>query len=178
MDAHANPVKRQYNRKEVSTSDTEIEQRSSIDLGDLVNFVRNAPIPSLGEKPLLPDYLEALAFNEEPVTISIEENSRSDFPETYVPVGVQGHGAEVFVNGEWITVGWLPIGPVITTKRKYLEVLIRSKSDHIRTQHDDASVAVPRNTLNRRTSGNYPVTIIEDSNPKGREWAARIRAGN
>src|SRR5674476_114295 len=159
MEAKDTPVNRKYTRKEVSTSEMPIGQKPSVDLGDLVNFVRNKPLADLGEKPLLPDYLKALAFNEEPVTISIEENSRSDFPETYVPVQVAGHGAEIFANGQWITIGWLPIGQVITVKRKYLEVLIRAKSDNIRTAHDDATVEKPKNLLNRRTSGNYPVTI-------------------
>jgi hypothetical protein len=84
----------------------------------------------------------------------------------------------VLIEGRWVPLGWLPIGQVITTKRKYLENLIRSKSDHIRTIHDDADVATPRNTVQRRTSGNYPTTIIEDGNPLGREWAARVRAGH
>jgi hypothetical protein len=176
MEAQANPVKRQYARREVSTEDMPVGQKAEIDIGNLVNFIRNESLPDTGERPLLPDYLAALAFAEEPVTISIEENSRSDFPETHVFVQASGNGAEMWINNQWATVTWLPIGQVITTKRKYLEILMRSKSDHIRTQHDDATVQVPRNTLQRRTSGLYPVTIIEDKNPLGYEWASRIRA--
>ena len=176
--AQANPVKRQYTRREVSTSDMPLGQKADIDLGDLVNFIRNESYQDLGEKPLLPEYMDALAFNEEPVTISIEENARADFPETYVPVQVNGRGAEIFANGQWITVGWLPIGILITTKRKYLEILIRSKPDNVRTEHEsgDSGVATPQNKVKRRTSSAYPVTIIEDKNPRGFEWASRIRA--
>lgn len=176
MEAVANPVKRQYNKREVSTEDMPVAQSASVDLADLVNLIRNPALPNTGEKPLQKDYLDALAFAEEPVTISIEENSRSDYPETHVFVQSAGQGAEIWINNQWCTVTWLPIGQVLTTKRKYLEILLRSKSDHVRTQHDDATVAVPQNKLNRRTSGNYPVTIIEDRNPLGFEWASRIRA--
>lgn len=175
MEAQANPVKPKYGRA-VSTEDMPVGQKSEIDIANLVKFIRGEGLADTGEKPLLPDYIDALKFAEEPVTVTIEENSRSDFPETHVFVATAGHGAEIWINNQWATVNWLPIGVVITTKRKYLEVLIRSKSDHVRTQHDDATVQVPKNTLQRRTSGNYPVTIIEDANPLGREWAARLRA--
>lgn len=176
MEAVENPVTRKYTKREVSTSEMPVAQTASVDLTDLVNLIRNPSLQTTGEKPLQPDYLKALAFAEEPVTISIEENSRSDYPETHVFVQSAGNGAEIFLNNQWCTVTWLPIGQVITTKRKYLEILLRSKSDHVRTQHDDATVAVPQNKLNRRTSGNYPVTIIQDANPLGFEWASRVRA--
>ena len=81
-------------------------------------------------------------------------------------MAVQGKGAEIFENGKWLEIGWLPIGREIITKRKYVEVLARSKSDAVKTVHDDATVANPRNTLQRRTSANYPLSILQTPTPK------------
>lgn len=175
MDATANPTIRKYTKKEYSTEDMPTPQRADVDLNDLVKLIRGEQNVDVGGRPLTAEYTEELAFNEEPVTIRIEENARSDFPETHVPVAVNGKPAEMMLNGSWAQVGWLPIGVEITVKRKYLESLIRSKVEIVRTLHDDADVAVPRNTLNRRNSQSYPTTIIEDKNPRGHAWATAVR---
>lgn len=173
MDAVNNPVKREYVRKAVHTSDMPITVKDDIDLdkpivhGESLLNVTADKMPSQ-------DYLEMLAFMEDPVTIRIEENSGSDFPETHVPVYVNGKEAEVFQNGKWVPIGWLPIGVQLTTKRKYVEVLARSRSESIKTVHDDATVAIPRNTLQRRNRSNYPLSVIEDRNHRGHQWLSNI----
>lgn len=178
-DAINNPVKRQYNRKELHTDDMEIAQKPDIDLGFESQIIHGEELPTLDDMKshAKQAHLDALAFMEEPVTIRIEENSKSDFPETHVPVAVNGVEAEVFQNGRWVRIGWLPINVPLTTKRKYVEVLARSKPDNVRTQHDDATVERPRNTVTRRTSSAYPLSIIKDDNPKGHEWLSRIMMG-
>lgn len=177
MDAVNNPVKRQYNRKEIHTGDMEVGQKSDIDITDGVTHGESL-IDVVGDIAKDGPYIAALDFMEEPVTIRIEENSRSDFPETHVPVQVNGKEAEVWQSGRWIAIGWLPIGVPLVTKRKYVEVLARSKSDSVKTVHDEATVERPRNTITRRTSSNYPLSIIEDKNPKGHEWLSRILMGH
>lgn len=169
-----NPVKRAYNRKEVHSGDFPLGQKDDIDLdGDLK---RGESIEQVSfDVNLQKEHIAKLAFGEEPLTIIIEENSRSDNPETHVPVSVNGKDAEVFTNGQWVAIGWLPVNQALTTKRKYVEVLLRAKSDSIKTVHDDATVERPRNAVRRSTSSNYPVTILEDRNPLGREWVAAIR---
>lgn len=174
MESTQAPVTRKYNRREINSEDIPLTQKSDIDLDSVI--VHGESLPNVGGDPKVnASYMAQLAFNEEPVTIIIEENTRSDFPETFVPVAVQGKGAEVFTNGAWVEVGWLPIGVEITTKRKYVEVLIRSKSDSVKTEHDDATVERPRNRVTRRSSANYPVTILQDNNPLGRKWLTDIR---
>ncbi len=176
MDALQNPVKRAYNRKELHSEDFPIAQKADIDLDSPI--IHGEALANIaGDVNHAADYLAQLAFNEEPVTILIEENSRSDFPETHVPVQVNGKPAEVLQNGKWLPIGWLPVGIEITTKRKYVEVLARSKTDGIKTVHDEGNVERPRNTVQRRTSANYPMSILEDRNPKGREWLSRVRMG-
>lgn len=166
-------VTRKYKRS-YNTEEFALPQKDDINLDEpIVHGESLAQVT--GDVNFAKDYLSQLAFNEEPVTIIIEENTRTDFPETHVPVSVQGKGAEVFENGRWNEFGWLPIGREITTKRKYVEVLIRAKLDTIKTQHDDATVEKPRNTLQRRTSAAYPVTVLHDANPVGREWFTNVR---
>jgi hypothetical protein len=167
------PVKRAYNRRELHSEDIPLTQKQDIDLDSPI--VHGEALASVGDVAKNQAYIDELAFMEEPVTIIIEENSRSDFPETHVPAAVNGRNAEILQGGQWLQVGWLPIGRQITTKRKYVEVLLRSKSDSVRTQHDDATVERPRNTVSRRASANYPVTILEDRNPRGPQWLTKVR---
>jgi len=177
-DAINNPVKRQYNRKEVHTGDMQIAQKPDIDLGLESQIIHGEELPTMEDLRAKQKHADELAFMEEPVTIRIEENSKSDFPETHVPVQVQGKSAEVLNNGKWMEIGWLPIGVPLTTKRKYVEVLARAKPENIRTQHDDANVERPRNLVTRRASAAYPLSIIRDDNPRGHEWLSAIMMGH
>jgi hypothetical protein len=171
-DAINHPTRRA--RRETHTGDMQIGQKDDIDLSLDSLVIHGESLKNLADdKELLAD----LAFMEEPMTIRIEENTRSDFPETHVPVMVNGRGAEVFQNGQWLPIGWLPIGIPLTTKRKYVEVLARAKPDAIQTVHDDANVERPRNTVRRRTSAAYPLSIIQDNNQRGHEWLSRIMMG-
>lgn len=167
------PVTRKYS-KEVNTADLPITQKADIDLDQPI--IHGEALANVaGDVDHAADYLARLKFNEDPVTIIINETGKeTDYPETHVPVQVQGKGAEVFYDGKWISICWLPIGQEITTKRKYLEALLRSKSETVRTQHDDATVERPRNMLRRSNTANYPVQIMEDRNPLGREWLSGL----
>lgn len=176
-DAINNPVKRQYNRREVHTADMPIAQKPDIDLNDDIQHGESL-VQVAADITANEDYMKALHFMEEPVTVRIEENSRSDFPETHVPCAVNGKGAEVWMNNQWIAMTWLPVNAMMTIKRKYVEVLARAKSDSIRTKHDDATVERPQNRVERRSSSNYPLSIIEDKNPRGHEWLSRIMIGH
>lgn len=173
MDAIQNPVKRKYSRA-IHSEDFPLAQKEDLDIGLDQTIIHGEALanPANDAKS---DFMKALSFNEEPITIIIEENSRSDFPETMVPVNVNGDGAEILMDGKWVRAGWLPIGREVITKRKYVEVLARSKSDSIKTVHDDATVERPRNTVSRRTSSNYPISVLRDDNPRGRDWLANIR---
>ncbi len=175
-DAINNPVKRQYNRAEVNTGDMPVGQRADIDMDSKIIHGQGI-INASGDTELNTKFHEDLAFNEEPVTIRIEENSGSDFPETYVPVYVNGKGAEVFYNGRWQEVGWLPIGMEVTTRRKSVEQLARSKVEIVRTQHGDTREEKPQNKVVRRNKSAYALTVLQDDNPKGREWLSRVLAG-
>jgi len=179
MDASNNPVVRR-NRKVIDTGDIGVAQKSDIDLSLDSSIVHGESMVLVADDVNKnQDYYDQLKFNEEPVTILVAENSYgSDMPETHVPVSVNGKGAEILVNGKWIEVTWLPVNQELTTKRKYVENLVRSKSDTIRTKHDDATVEKPRNTISRTTSAKYPISILCDENPKSREWYSRLMANH
>lgn len=163
-------------RKELHTGDMPIAQQGNVDLSLDSQIIHGEDLPNVAhDGELFHSHAAQLAFMEEPVTIQIAENSSAaDFPETHVPVCVNGRGAEVLNGGKWIEVSWLPIAQIITTKRKYVEVLARSKSMIVNTKHDDANVERPRNWVERRNKSQYPLSIIEDKNPRGHEWLSRI----
>jgi len=180
MNAIDNPVKRQYNRKELHTSEMPMADKGDIDMSLDKELSHGEPqVHIASEQIAKDDYYAQLAFMEEPVTVSIEENSgNTKSPETHVPAFVNGKGAEVLINGKWHEFGWLPIGPQLVIKRKYVEVLARSRSTSIETIHDDATVKVPRNDVRRTNRANYPLTIIYDANPRGHAWVSAVRANH
>lgn len=127
----------------------------------------------LTDKPFQKDYIEALAFAEEPVKIVLNPSSEKNAATSF-PVWVNGKGAEVFQNGRWDEIGYLPVGRPIIIKRKVLEVIIRAKLDAVTTTHDDATVERPINRINRATSAVHSYSILEDKNPMGQAWAIEM----
>lgn len=122
------------------------------------------------------DKLADLAFMEEPMTIYLEPSGEEDATQ-FAQVAVNGKPAEVFNHEQnrWVSQGFLPIGVELTTKRKYVEVLARSKPQRIKTKVDDPR-GDPRNIISRFTHSRYPFSVIEDRNPKGRAWLSKIKA--
>lgn len=123
------------------------------------------------------DYLDQLAFMEEPVMIRLEPSSDRNAATSF-PVWVNGKMAEVLHNGRWREIGYLPVGVVLTTKRKYLEVIIRAKIDTVETVILDRDSERPNNRETRFTSAVHSFSIIEDKNPAGAAWVTEIRRRN
>jgi hypothetical protein len=73
--------------------------------------------------------------------------------------------------------GYLPVGRRITTKRKYLEVLLRAKIDTINVE-GTSGYDVDRgsaNTIRRMTTPVHGISIIEDKNPRAQGWYEEMR---
>jgi hypothetical protein len=157
-------------KKELHTSDLKVGQQPPIILDDNPIDHENVILP-VGNH-LQPSYLASLAFAEEPVTIRIERSAEK-FSPMVVDAWVNGKGAEAFINGKWIECGFLPVGIPVITKRKYVEVLARSKVDTVNTNvvkhenHED-------NIIDRTTHSKVPFTIIKDANPVGTEWLTKL----
>lgn len=161
-------------KPDTTTDDIKQMQPSDIILPASGAIPRGEQIEAL-DKPLTDDYAAALAFNEEPVTIMIEPGQEENAPRV-IDIWVNGKGAEVLdpKTNRWNEINCLPVGGVITTKRKYVEVLARAKLDKVSTKHDDATVANPENRIVRNTSRRAVFQVMHDPSPKGREWLTRL----
>jgi hypothetical protein len=163
MDASNAPVRRP--RPELHTADIAIEQKPTIESReDLAKEIVAAP-----EDVMQAEYAAALSFNEEPVTIRIERSSEKFAPRV-IDCWCNGKGAEVVVNGRWVSLGYIPVGVRVTTKRKYVEILARSKIDAVNTRVEDRDSEHPKNLIERSTSSRAPFSVLEDRNPKGAAW--------
>jgi len=124
------------------------------------------------DKPLQKKQAEALAFSEEPITIRIERGPEK-FAAPWAPCTVNGK-AHVLIGGRWMQTTHFPVNKIFTTKRKYVEVLARSRTDNVSTEVIGRETDRPENVTYRSPSMRFPFTIIEDKNPMGREWLAQI----
>jgi hypothetical protein len=133
----------------------------------------------LTERTHQQDYLDELAFMEEPVTIRLEPSSDKNAAGAF-PVWVNGKAAEILsADGKrWLEIGYLPVGQVLTTKRKYLEIIIRAKIDTVQTKILEMESERPNNAITRFTSPITSFSIIEDANPRGPAWVAELRRRN
>lgn len=110
------------------------------------------------------NYADALKFNEDVLEIRLEPSSEENAPTVI----------DVTVNGETV---WIPVGQDIRIKRKFVEVLMRSKPVAISTAHEDIGAKVINNRIVRNTRAKYPLSILSDpAQGKGIEWMRRIRA--
>lgn len=161
----------------LSTADIKVDQPSPIGMPLEAPFVHPDPKIVLPEHPgMTKDYLDELAFNEEPMTIRMLPSSDEN-AETRIPCTIQGKGIEVFLEG----MGWrefkaLDVGVQYVTKRKYVEVFARAKHTSVRTSvtgnlHLNEE---PVNTLVPSTRVKYPFEVILDANPRGRAWLQKL----
>lgn len=163
-------------RQPLNTQDIKIEQKDAL-VGDKAIAERGGQTIEAAPVGTKDDYLDQLAFNEEPVTIHIQPSADKNAA-TAIPVWVNGKGCEVFLGNSWIECPYLPVNTKITLKRKYLEVLVRAKVDVVSTEILDAQGERPENKINRFTSAVASFSVIEDKNPKGAEWLIELRRRN
>lgn len=160
-------------RREINSDDTKIDQKAPI-IGDIAD--REPEIVKV-ESELDIEYADALAFNEEPVTIRLEPSPEKNAAKSF-PAWVNGVPAEVLIKDRWYQMGWLPVGLMITVKRKVLAVIASAKIDTIQTDVLDAESERPNNVINRNTSAVHSFSVIEDKNPIGAQWLTELRMRN
>ena len=127
----------------------------------------------LGERVMSNDYAEALKFNEDAVTIRLEPSSDQNASKAF-PVWVNGQGAEVLLNGRWVSMTYLPVGEEVTVRRKVLENILRAKVNKVTNEVDGPESEQPYNRITRITTAVQTVSIIQDNNPRGSAWAREI----
>lgn len=123
------------------------------------------------------DYIDELAFMAEPVTIRLEPSAEKNAAGAY-PCWCNGKPAEVYQNGRWDAIGYLPVGRVLIVRRSILEIIIRAKIDTIQTQIIGQDSERPNNVVSRFTSPVHSFSIIEDRNPRGSAWVQELRRRN
>lgn len=170
------PRKSNTRKRELHTGDMEIRQKDDVivpGLDDALEHEQEKEI--IPERQLIKSRMEALAFNEEPIMIRIEPSSEKNAPRC-VDCWVNGKGAEVFDmhDQRWYSYGALPVGRPIITRRKYVEVLARSKRDDVSTEVVGRDTERPENIVHRSTSQRATFSVLDDRSPKGAEWLRRL----
>jgi hypothetical protein len=160
-------------RQEIFSGDTAIAQHDDL-VGDLKD---RKPDIIVGEKIVNKDYMDELAFNEEPVTIRIEPSTEKNAP-AHFPVWVNGKGCEVLIGNDWVSVGHIPVSTLLTVKRKYVEVIMRAKIDTITTDVIEEIGKDPINKVKRFTTAVNSFSIIKDDNPLSLAWLTELRRRN
>lgn len=114
---------------------------------------------------------DAIQFAEDKLLIIIHRGHDPKFsPMCTDYVAVNGVPAEILYKNGWIRSGYLPRGIAFYTKRKYVEVLARSKMDTISTRVVERDNEDPQNYTDPVTTATLPFSVLEDKNPKGAEW--------
>ena len=111
------------------------------------------------DKPLNTDYLQELAFMEEEITVMVQESSDEN-AENPVIVGCNGVFKQFFR------------GQPTLAKRKFVDCLI-VKSGRVTTPKIRNGAGEDAFAIRQHSAHKFPFTIIEDRNPKGREWVMR-----
>ena len=119
--------------------------------------------------PVDQDYLDELAFYEEPLMVMINQSSHKNAASIFENWS-DGRGAEMQINGKWVIIKDLPVGEPITIKRKIVEQIIRARVMNVQTIHEEPPISSPRNQIVRNSSHVHSISILRDDNPKGREW--------
>lgn len=161
------PAKEQHtgDAPDVALKDKDLSLDKELDRGD-----SQIAIP---EQRIHKDYLAELAFMEEPVTIRIEPSGQDNAAMT-VDCACNGKGAEILdARGKWLELNILPVGIVVTTKRKYVEILARSKQMRVNTPDHMDNKNVDNNTLTRRHNRAHLFSVLKDSD-RGHTWLTAI----
>jgi len=160
--ARNNPV---TPRGGVHTEDFDLAQPAAIHIPDSGALNRQSEVLVPADATALDrNYVDALKFNEDVLEILLEPSSEENAPMVI----------DVSVNGETV---WIMVGQNVSLKRKFVEVLMRSKPVSVRTEHEDIGAKIINNRIIRNTRAKYPMSILRDpAQGKGMEWMRRIRA--
>lgn len=155
------------NNKTISSEDNTVGQAKPLDMpmtGSLDNLIRTDHQIEIVDGPSLGAYAAELAFNEEYLDVVVHESTDKN---------AEGL-VDLYCNG---TPQRFMRGQTQTVKRKYVEILARSRQTSITTQTmaqgaDGETV----NRINRHTAVRYPFSVIYDANPKGGAWLKQMLA--
>lgn len=169
-------------KKEFHASDVKIDQLPPVVEQGMEEMESLLPRVHVVDKAkhsgLTKDYLDELAFMEEPVTVRFS-SGMDRFAPKFVDCCVNGKGIEVLMNGRWLEFFQVPVNQNVTMKRKYLEVFARCKHTDVVARHRGVpnDNSQPINETIPSTNLKHPFSVIEDRNSRGPEWLTRILVG-
>jgi hypothetical protein len=150
-------------RKALDTTNEQIGQDQSATMSPVGEAVIERPVVQTVDGPRSKDFLDALAFNEEMVTVTVHPSPNPEDGKL-VTIWVDGK-VQNFFRGEPMTV-----------KRKYVEGLARAKPVNYRSEEfvnadGDKAFRYPSTTGLR-----FPFQVDHDANPNGAAWLRQVLA--
>lgn len=113
--------------------------------------------------PLTTNDFDELMFMEELVKVRVEPLTEKN-PRKII---------DLYVNGK---PEWVPVGRPWIMRRKFVEVLARSKPINVQTKHEQPEESLdPKNEVIRTTSAQFPFSVLEDT-PRGVAWVNKLMA--
>lgn len=113
--------------------------------------------------PLTTNDFDELMFMEELVKVRVEPLTEKN-PRKII---------DLYVNGK---AEWVPVGRPWIMRRKFVEVLARSKPINVQTKHEQPEESLdPQNEVIRTTSAQFPFSVLEDT-PRGIAWLNKLMA--
>ncbi len=157
-DAKNNPVARQFVQPELNN--TELPKRTLEALTDDPSADRSEIL--IADASAAGDYAAELAFMEEKVTILLHRGREKNAP-TAEMAGVNG------------VIKWLPVDTPIKIERKFVENLARAQPINVNTRSGESSGDdLTFNHVDRSLSSLVSFSVLDDPNPRGREWLTRV----
>lgn len=157
-DAKNNPVARQFAQSELAS--TELPKRTLDTLTDDPDSDRGEIL--IADASAAGDYAADLAFMEERVTILLHRGREKNAP-TAEMVGVNG------------VIKWIPVDTPVTIERKFVENLARAQPMNVNTRSGESDGDdLTFNRVERSLSSLVSFSVLEDKNPRGREWLTRV----
>lgn len=158
------------------TAEFSVPQKTIIDIDQQLGSV--AEDIQIVEKMPDVEYAELLKFAEDPVTAIINQSSDPKAAK-YVYCAIGGKGAEVWdeKSKRWLEFKYVPVNRRLTIKRKYLEVLARSRVDSFSTREVSTTPLANHDgyQLEATTFQSSPFTVILDpAGDKGHQWLTRV----
>lgn len=145
--------------KTISSEDNKVGQDRHLDMpvsGPLADMLRTDQEIQIVDGPSIGEYAAQLAFNEELVEVVVHESTS---PNEQMLI-------DLYCNG---TPQRLIRGVAQRIKRKYVAILAQARQTSIKTTtsaNGDDTV----NRIDKYTAVRYPFSVVNDPNPKGRDW--------
>lgn len=146
--------------RRIDTREQELNKDIDLILPASGDIVRNDQQIEVMDTPIADNYAASLAFMEEPVEVMLHESTD---PNADNPVQVACNGVNQFF--------WR--GQPITVKRKFVEILARSKQTAIQTKEVRDHSGALTTAIGKTTALRYPFSIISDQNRNGAVWLKR-----